>query len=70
MNEDNTIAALGFISFVIFCIIVSVFGLLNMGSYFGAKDATTQTTIECIETPDICKQRYELIKLREKLGEY
>lgn len=70
MNEDNTIAALGFISFVILCIIGSVFGFLNMGAYFGAKNATNETTIECIETPEKCKQRYELIKLREKLGEY
>jgi hypothetical protein len=41
-----------------------------MGSYFGAKNATNKTTIECVEKPEKCKQRYEYLKLREKLGEY
>jgi hypothetical protein len=55
-----------------FFVILSLvaFGFLNMGAYFGAKNATNQTTIECIEKPEKCKQRYEYLKLREKLGEY
>jgi uncharacterized BrkB/YihY/UPF0761 family membrane protein len=69
MNDDKTLASLGITFFVILCIIGSVFGFLNMGSYFGAKEAKNQTTIECIEKPELCKQRYEFIKLREKLGE-
>jgi hypothetical protein len=68
--NDEELAALGFTSFVILCLIVSAFGFLNMGAFFGAKNATNQTTIECIETPEKCKQRYEYLKLREKLGEY
>jgi hypothetical protein len=44
---------------------------ININFYTdGAKNATNQTTIECIETPEKCKQRYEYLKLREKLGEY
>jgi len=70
MNDDKTLASLGITFFVILCIIGSVFGFLNMGSYFGAKTATNETTIECVETPEKCKQRYEYLKLREKLGEY
>ncbi len=31
--------------------------------------AVNQTTIECIEKPNICKDRYEYIKLGEKLTE-
>ncbi len=29
--------------------------------------ATNNTTIECIETPNVCKDRYEYLKLGEKL---
>ncbi len=29
--------------------------------------AVNQTTVECIEKPNICKDRYEYIKLGEKL---
>ena len=44
---------------------------ININFYTdGAKNATNQTTIECIETPEKCKQRYAYLKLREKLGEY
>ena len=70
MNDDKTLASLGFTFFVILCLIGSAFGFLNMGAYFGAKEATNQTTIECVEKPQKCKQRYEYLKLREKLGEY
>ena len=69
MNDEG-LSALGFTSFVIFCLIVSAFGFPNMGAFFGAKEATNQTTIECVEKPEKCKQRYEYLKLREKLGEY
>ena len=69
MNDPEA-SALGFaFGFILILIWVS-FGFLNMGSYFVAKNATNQTTIECIETPEKCKQRYEYLKLREKLGEY
>jgi hypothetical protein len=67
MDDDNKLEALGF--FVIFCLIFSAFGFLNLGLYFGAKTATNQTTIECVEKPEKCKQRYEYLKLREELGE-
>jgi hypothetical protein len=40
-----------------------------MGAYFTKKEATNETTIECIEKPNICKDRYEYLKLREQLGE-
>jgi hypothetical protein len=40
-----------------------------MGAYFMKKEATNETTIECIEKPNICKDRYEYLKLREKLQE-
>ncbi len=69
MNDEGA-SALGFTFFVILCLIGSAFGFLNMGAYFGAKEATNQTTIECIEKPEKCKQRYEFIKLGEKIGEY
>lgn len=68
--DDPEASPLGFVFFVILCLIGSVFGFLNMGAYFGAKTATNETTIECVETPEKCKQRYEYLKLREKLGEY
>jgi hypothetical protein len=68
--NDKEASALGFVFFFILVLIGSAFGFLNMGAYFGAKEATNQTTIECIETPEKCKQRYEYLKLREKLGEY
>jgi len=68
--NDKEASALGFaFGFILILILVS-FGFFSMGAYFGAKDATNQTTIECIEKPEKCKQRYEYLKLREKLGEY
>ena len=68
--DDEQLAALGFTIFAILILIFFAFGFLHIGSYFGAKNATNQTTIECIEKPEKCKQRYEYLKLREKLGEY
>jgi hypothetical protein len=41
-----------------------------MGAYFARKYAINETTISCIEKPQDCKERYEFIKLAEKLGEY
>lgn len=38
------------------------------GIYNGAKEAINQTTIACIEKPNICKDRYQYLKLGEKLG--
>ena len=68
--NDSEASALGFVFGFILIIIWVSFGFFNMGFYFGAEDATNQTTIECIEKPEKCKQRYEYLKLREKLGEY
>ena len=68
--NDTEESALFAIFFTIFFLIVSAFVFLNMGSYFGAKNATNKTTIECVEKSEKCKQRYEYLKLREKLGEY
>ena len=67
MNDPES--TLSIIFTIILAFILSSFGWFNMGAYFGAKQATNETTIECIETPEKCKQRYEYLKLREKLGE-
>ena len=67
--KDPEASALAATFFVILILIFSSFGCFNMGFYFGEKEATNQTTIECVETPEKCKQRYEYLKLREKLGE-
>jgi hypothetical protein len=40
-----------------------------MGAFYGRKEAINQTTIECIEKPNVCKLRYEYLKLGKKLGE-
>jgi hypothetical protein len=40
-----------------------------MGAFYGRKEAINQTTIECIEKPNVCKDRYEYLKLGEKLQE-
>jgi hypothetical protein len=53
------------LSLIFYCFI----GFLNMGAYFAKKDAINETTIECIEKPNVCKVRYEYLKLGEKLGE-
>ena len=68
--DDPEASVLGFVFLFILILIFSSFGFLIMGDYFGAKTATNETTIECVETPEKCKQRYDYLKLREKLGEY
>jgi ABC-type polysaccharide transport system permease subunit len=37
------------------------------GIYNGATEAVDKTTVECIEKPNICKDRYQYMKLGEKL---
>ena len=54
---------------LLFILSMTSLGCFDMGAYYGAKEAKNQTTIECIKTPEKCKQRYEYLKLREKLGE-
>lgn len=66
-NREATALCVVFTITLVF--ILSSFGWFYMGFYFGEKEAKNQTTIECIEKPELCKQRYEFIKLREKLGE-
>ena len=66
-NREATALVITFSGIII--LILSSFGWFIVGAYSGAKEATNQTTIECIEKPELCKQRYEFIKLREKLGE-
>ena len=68
MNNPEALA-LSATFFAILILIFSSFGWFNMGFYFGAKTETNETTVECVETPEKCKQRYEYLKLREKLGE-
>jgi hypothetical protein len=60
---------LGVVFTITMVFILSSFGWFIVGAYSGTKEAKNQTTIECIEKPELCKQRYEFIKLREKLGE-
>lgn len=66
-NREATALVITFSGILIF--ILSSFGWFIVGAYSGEKEATNQTTIECIEKPELCKQRYEFIKLLEKLGE-
>lgn len=66
-NREATALVITFSGILI--LILSSFGWFIVGDYSGAKEATNQTTIECIEKPELCKQRYEFIKLRKKLGE-
>lgn len=66
-NQEAT--ALSVVFTITLVLILSSFGWFNIGAYFGAKHATNETTIECVETPETCKQRYEYLELREKLGE-
>ena len=67
-NEEFQALGFGFLSILI--LIFYGFGIFNMGAFYARKEAINQTTIECIEKPEKCKQRYEYLKLREKLGEY
>lgn len=68
MNDPEA-STLVIIFSIILVFILSSFGWFIVGAYSGAKEAKNQTTIECIEKPELCKQRYEYLKLREKLGE-
>ena len=68
MNDPEA-STLSIIFAIILVFILSSFGWFIVGDYSGAKEAKNQTTIECIEKPELCKQRYEYLKLREKLGE-
>jgi hypothetical protein len=67
--DDDDMGTLGVVFLFILIFIFSPIGFYNMGAYFAKKDAINETTIECIEKPNICKVRYEYLKLREKLGE-
>jgi hypothetical protein len=49
--------------------VLAVAGFSDISVVNATKDATNKTTIECIEKPTICKQRYDYLKLGEKLGE-
>jgi hypothetical protein len=42
-------------------------GWYNYGNYNGAKESVDMTTIQCIEKPNVCKDRYQYMKLGEKL---
>jgi hypothetical protein len=67
--DDPEASALGFVFVFILLLIFSAFGFFNMGAYFARKYAINETTISCVENPNVCKERYEFIKLAEKLGE-
>jgi hypothetical protein len=68
MNDEEATALVITFSGILI-LILSSFGWFIVGDYSGAKTATNETTIECVETPEKCKRRYEYLKLREKLGE-
>jgi len=68
MNDPEA-SALGATFFAILLLIFYGFGIFNMGAFYARKETKNQTTIECVEKPEKCKQRYEYLKLREKLGE-
>ena len=69
MNDNST--EVSGTCFLLICILIlSSFGWYNLGSYYGASSATNKTTVECIEKPQLCKERYEFIKLGKKLGEF
>ena len=68
MNDrEATVLCVVFTITLVF--ILSSFGWFIVGAKVVEKEAKNQTTIECIEKPELCKQRYEYLKLREKLGE-
>jgi hypothetical protein len=54
-----------FIAAILFTLLL-VGGPIALVSYETTK-AVNKTTIECIEKPNICKDRYEYIKLGDKL---
>jgi hypothetical protein len=67
--DDDAFQFLGSIFLLILFLIFSSIGFYNMGAFYGRKEAINQTTIECIEKPNVCKDRYEYLKLGEKLQE-
>ena len=69
MNDDDAYLFLVSIFLFLLIFIFSPLAFFNMGAYFAKKDAINEITIECVEKPQECKQRYEFIKLGEKLGE-
>jgi hypothetical protein len=67
--DDDQMETLSVTFLFILIFIFSSVGFYNMGAYFTRKEATNETTIECIEKPNVCKDRYEYLKLGEKLQE-
>jgi len=49
--------------------VVLVIGVPSAIVIHETEKAVNNTTIECIETPNICKMRYEYMKLGKKLNE-
>jgi hypothetical protein len=41
----------------------------NFGRHIGGYEGRDKTVVLCVEKPEQCKERYEFLKLREKLGE-
>ena len=70
MNDDDAFLFLVSIFLFLLIFIFSPLAFFNMGAYFAKKDAINEITIECVEKPNVCKERYEYLKLGEKLGEY
>ena len=69
MDDDDAFLFLVSIFLFLLIFIFSTLAFFNMGAYFAKKDAINEITIECIEKPNVCKDRYEFIKLGEKLQE-
>ena len=69
MNDDDAFLSLVSIFLFLVIFIFSPLAFFNMGAYFAKKDAINEITIECVEKPNVCKERYEYLKLGEKLGE-
>lgn len=68
MNDPEATALVSVFAFILL-LVFCAFGFFNMGAYFARKHAIDETTISCVEKPQKCKERYEFIKLGEKLGE-
>jgi len=66
--KDDELAALGLAYLFVFIFIFSSFGFFNLGAYFMRKTSIYETTINCIEKSQECKERYNYYKLGEKLG--
>ena len=49
-------------------IVVLVVGVPSAIVIHETEKAVNNTTVECIEKPDICKMRYEYMKLGDKLN--